>query len=262
MSRFKRQEKKDSRQLSDVDSDSEWESDGVSLSDGPIQLAEDPSAKYRTEEKEEKQRKPNPQRVWEPERHINISVNPQQTNNVPYQSQGYGGHSFAPVSTNTGHHCRNMANNAGEKKVTKKRSYHVSTIGEDGEEIFEEQIVNEDGVQVLHNTSFKKKIKQQRLEELKDEEDLMSMKRKIATRFLLSKCHPRMTIGSVEKHLREHFDIDDVYVRRNPDRHDWYSSFIFILNSDEELDIREFERHKWPGEIRCFFAPRDRHARQ
>ena len=44
-------------------------------------------------------------------------------------------------------------------------------------------------------------------------------------------------------------------------RHDWYSSFIFILNSDEELDIRELERLNWPGEIQCFFAPRDRQAR-
>ena len=105
------------------------------------------------------------------------------------------------------------------------------------------------------------KMNQKCLKELEGEEDLVSMKRKIATRFLLTKAHPRMTIGSVEKHLRQHFQVGEVYIRQNPINHTYYSSFIMIINSDEELNLEEFEQHKWPGEIRCYFAPRDRHTR-
>ena len=105
------------------------------------------------------------------------------------------------------------------------------------------------------------KINQKRLKELEGEEDLVSMSRKIATRFLLTKAHPRMTIGSVEKHLRQHFQVGEVYIRQNSINHTFYSSFIMIINSDEELNLEEFVQHKWPGEIRCYFAPRDRHAR-
>ena len=70
-----------------------------------------------------------------------------------------------------------------------------------------------------------------------------------------------MTIGSVEKYFRNNFQVGQVYIRRNPDKHDNYSRFIIIINSDEELNIREFEWHKWPGKIRCYFAPKDRYAR-
>ena len=73
-----------------------------------------------------------------------------------------------------------------------KRSCHISTIGEDGEESVEQQIVNEDGEQVMNSISFKKKINRKRLEELENEEDLLPMRKKIATRFLLSLCDPRM----------------------------------------------------------------------
>ena len=88
------------------------------------------------------------------------------------------------------------------------------------------------------------------------------MKRKIATRFFLTKCLPKMSEAAVEAHILKHFPhVDDVYVRKNSMKYPEYSSFIFIINSEEELDIEEFEQFDWPGEIRCFFAPRERHYR-
>ena len=192
MSRIQRQGKKDSRQLSDVDSESEWESDVASLCDGPIELAPDPSMKFK-EDKKEKRDQVNPQRNWEPENNINVFVNPQQTSNLPNHCQGFSGQYASSRNSESGHHQRVMVDNHKDKNVT-KRSYHVSTVGEFGEESFEQQVVNEDGVQVLNNMSYKRKINLKRLEELKNEEELLPMKRKIATRFLLTLCHPTMTI--------------------------------------------------------------------
>ena len=96
---------------------------------------------------------------------------------------------------------------------------------------------------------------------LKNAEQLVSMKRKRATRFLLTKVNPDLTENSVEAYILNNFDIDEVYVRKNPMRFPQYASFIFITNSDEELDIGEFENHEWPGAIRCFFAPREQNNR-
>ena len=89
MSRFKGQGKKDSRQLSDIDSESEWES----ICDGPLELATDPSLKFRedtnNDKKSENKDKLNPQRIWEPEHQINVSVNPHIANNLPSQCRGF-----------------------------------------------------------------------------------------------------------------------------------------------------------------------------
>ena len=115
-------------------------------------------------------------------------------------------------------------------------------------------------VQALHTPLNKRKMKI--LEELKDEEDLRSMTRKVATRFLLSKCHPDMTEGSVKRHVFKNFPIvSEVYVRKLTMRHDDYSSFVFIVNTDEELDVEIFTKHKWPGLIKCFFSPREQFRR-
>ena len=102
-----------------------------------------------------------------------------------------------------------------------------------------------------------------RLEKLKQNnvEDLESMKRKIATRFLLTKAKPSLSKEAVECYILENFDVDEVYVRKNPMKYDNYSSFIFIVNSEEELDIRGFENHSWPGLLKCFFAPRKENSR-
>ena len=64
-----------------------------------------------------------------------------------------------------------------------------------------------------------------------------------------------MSEEAVEQYILENFDIDEVYVRKNQMKYDSYSSFIFIVNSDEELDTDEFEEHEWPGLLKCFFAP-------
>ena len=147
-------------------------------------------------------------------------------------------------------------------KYVEKRSYHISSIGDDGEEVIEENMISEDGFQVYHSSAYKKKMK--RLEKLKQKntEELESMKRKIATRFLLTKAKPSLSEDAVEKYILENFDVDEVYVRKNHMKFSNYSSFIFIINSDEELNIREFEEHQWPGLLRCFFAPRDQKGRQ
>ena len=56
-----------------------------------------------------------------------------------------------------------------------------------------------------------------RLEKLKQKntEELESMKRKIATRFLLTKAKPSLSEDAVEKYVLENFDVDEVYVRKN-----------------------------------------------
>ena len=66
-----------------------------------------------------------------------------------------------------------------------------------------------------------------------------------------------MTEEQVEFYLLDNFDqIEDVYIRKNEmKRHNNYTTFIFIVNSDEEIDIRMLENHNWPGGVKCFFAP-------
>ena len=157
---------------------------------------------------------------------------------------------------------KNQGLTSQDPKYVEKTSYHISSIGEDGEEVFEENMISEDGFQVYHSSAYKKKMK--RLEKLKQKntEELESMKRKIATRFLLTKAKPSLSEDAVEKYILENFDVDEVYVRKNHMKFSNYSSFIFIINSDEELNIREFEEHQWPGLLRCFFAPRDQKGRQ
>ena len=66
-----------------------------------------------------------------------------------------------------------------------------------------------------------------------------------------------MTKKKVEKYILRNFNADEVFVRKNPMKFPYYSSFIFIINSEEELDIDEFEQHDYPGEIKCFFAPKE-----
>ena len=95
-----------------------------------------------------------------------------------------------------------------------------------------------------------------RLEKLKEKkklEDLESMKRKIATRFLLTKAKPIMLEEAVECYILNEIEVCSVWT--NPMKYDNYSSFIFIVNSDEELDTCDFEDHEWPGLLKCFFAP-------
>ena len=86
------------------------------------------------------------------------------------------------------------------------------------------------------------------------------MSKKISTRFFLTRCDPEMQEENVKKYVRDNFhNASEVYVRKLTMNHGDYSSFIFIINTNVELNIDDFEQHKWPGVIRCFFAPRDKH---
>ena len=226
--------------------------------DGPMQLA--PGPDHENYDIKENRRENNPQRYWEKENYT-INFNPNQANHYQNHCQGYGGFYKGSGQEEQNHHNRGLQQHENRKNVM-KRNYQVSTIGEAGEINYSEQVINEDGVDVHTSTSYKRKINMKRLKELEKEEELLSMKRKISTRFLLTKAHHRMTVANVEKHLRNNFVVGDVHIRQNPRNHDFYSSFIIIINSDEELDIRNFEEHDWPGDIRCYFAPRDRNPRQ
>ena len=224
-----------------------------------MQLAPDPSKRFFTKEKNEKSAKPNPHRTWEPENYPSCSYSSQQVNNWPTHCREEGGH--YQRTTNAGPDLPRNSQSASSQGpvLVEKRSYHISSVGDDGEEVIEEKSVTEDGFQVYHSSAYKKKMK--RLEKLKNEDVLVSMKRKIATRFLLTKVSPHLSEKSVEAYILQHFDINEVYVRKNPMKFPYYCSFIFITNSDEEIDIDEYEQHNWPGEIKCFFAPRDQNNR-
>ena len=201
-----------------------------------------------------------PQRHWEPECDRNSQIQNSVVNNWPNQHQERNmGYNRSPLPYDRPPPNRNSDYNQvtppQKQKCVEKRSYHISSIGEDGEEIREESSICEDGFQIFHSSAYKKKMK--RLEKLKQKNtvELESMKRKIATRFLLTKAKPSMSEEAVEQYILENFDIDEVYVRKNQMKYDSYSSFIFIVNSDEELDTDEFEEHEWPGLLKCFFAP-------
>ena len=227
--------------------------------DGPLQMAPDPY--HQMQEKHKVQEISfQPQRYWEPEQNLNIPNYNNVGSNWSRHHQGYetGPNQYAmphyrapsPIQENGNNH-QALQN----RKCVEKTSYHISSIGDEGEEVIEESAICEDGYQIYHSTKYKKRMK--RLEKLrqKNVEDLESMKRKIATRFLLTKAKPSMSEEAVERYILENFDVDEVYVRKKQMKYDNYSSFIFIINSEEELDIDEFEGHQWPGLLKCFFAP-------
>ena len=233
--------------------------------DGPLQMAPDPN-KNSFEKNVVQETSFQPQRFWEPEQSVNHSNQNSVANSWPIHNQGFvlGANSYAmpyerfPVPSRGNESHPHAPQN---KKCVEKTSYHFSSVGEEGEEVIEESTVCEDGFKIFHSSAYKKKMK--RLEKLKQKnvEDLESMKRKIATRFLLTKAKPSMSEEAVERYILLHFDVDEVYVRKNQMKFDNYSSFIFIINSDNELDIDEFEGHQWPGLLKCFFAPNKKNSR-
>ena len=122
-----------------------------------------------------------------------------------------------------------------------------------------ETVTYEDGWQTYHSVSAKKKTK--RLERLKrnNPNKLEAMEKIIATRFVLTKVSPHMTPEDIEYYLLENFEeIKDVYVRKNQMvKHNHYCTFVFIVNSHEELDIDYILNWDWPENITCFFAPNE-----
>ena len=231
-------------------------------SDGPIQLAPNPAESFIKNIR--KDYPPiRPQRHWEPEGNVNNQGSINVVNSWPTQNPNKNlefNRPYEPYNRSPLVHRRHGNDNyqtPQNPKFVEKSSFYISSTGEDGEEIIEENTICEDGFQVYHSSAYKKKMK--RLEKLrqKNTEELESMKRNIATRFLLTKAKPSMTENAVEKYILENFEVDEVYVRKNQMKYPKYSSFIFIINSEEELDIGEFEQHQWPGLLRCFFAPRE-----
>ena len=68
---------------------------------------------------------------------------------------------------------------------------------------------------------------------------------------------PDTTEEEIELDLLDWFEeFEEVYVRKNPmKKHTRYATFVVIITSENELDLETIENFKWPGEVRCFFAP-------
>ena len=99
-------------------------------------------------------------------------------------------------------------------------------------------------------------------DERKEIGDLKSMPRKISTRFFLTMCDPDMEEENVKKYISDNFPgTGEIYARKLQMSHEDYSSFIFFTNTSKEVNVADFKQHKWPGVIKCFFAPRDRNWR-
>ena len=173
LSRFKKQGKKDSRELSNIISESDWSSVGLSESelvtpslsegeesrDGPLQLAPDPSKRFFTKEKNNEKTVQNPQRAWEPENYPSCSYTSQQVNNWPINCRNEGSHNHRTSNTGPDPPFKGQGASSQGPKLVEKRSYHISSVGVDGEEVIEEKSVKEDGFQVYHSSAYKKKMK-------------------------------------------------------------------------------------------------------
>ena len=102
----------------------------------------------------------------------------------------------------------------------------------------------------------------EKLKKRTNQKELGSAKKSISTRFVLTRVEPEQTVEDVEFYLLENFEeINDVYVRKNPMTHDKYATFVFIISSENEIDVRMIEDHDWPGRVKCFFSPNERHRR-
>lgn len=155
---------------------------------------------------------------------------------------------------------RNQMRPANPEKPSTIREVSCQLIssGKDGEEVSEEKSVFHDDFQVYHSSAYKRKMK--RLEKLRNNENnrgIQPAKPKVKTRFILTKLEPESTEEEVELDLLDFFeDFEEVYVRKaEMKKHSRYSTSVFIVTSENELDIQAIENAQWPGQIRCFFAP-------
>ena len=161
------------------------------------------------------------------------------------------------LTRQSGTHLRRSSPQKPDKIV--KKSYQVSSA--DGDENIAVRTIFHDDVQVFHSVDHQKKMKRLEFLEGKNTRKLTSMEKKMAYRFVLTKCHPLMDEEDVELYLFKNFgSIKDLYVRKTEmKRHNDYSTFVFIVNSREGFDIDEVAQHDFPGNIVCFFTPnRDR----
>ena len=216
---------------------------------GPLRMAPDPTEKFY-EQRGDSRPPVNPQRQWGSD---SGQISPNQNlviNNYPPKHHGKSLYSVKspPLRPNRYVNEETSSQNSHNAYET----LDTSETSSDKIESSDSENESESGFEFP--SAYKKKLR--RLQKLEDQntEDLVSIKKQITTRFLLTRANPSMTKESVERYILLNFDIDSVYVRKCKN----HSNFIFILNSDEELDKEEFEHHEWPGEIRCFFAPNER----
>ena len=241
--------------MSDIDSESDWEYEG------PLQLAPNPNERS----KHQKNPPPPPQRHW---------------NNEPLNYRPANVINYHPNQNSYGNGNSNRDNNEGGGAVWQRQSYkkynsrqnspkrenkvdrysyQVTEIGRDGEQTFEERTIFKDDIQVEHTVSQKKKINRVQHLRKSNINKLEGMKERKATRFVLTKVNPELTPEDVECYILENFDeINDVYVRKKPMKnHTNYATFVFIINSQEEIDCYGLETHDWPDGVRCFLSPNE-----
>ena len=222
------------------------------ISDGPLKLAENPYKKYTEKEDKtlEKRAPLLPQRHWEKE-NVRSENNYQVNNNYPMHSQPAD---YSVPSTSRG----SLRPNAPQKPITiREVTPQISSIGEED--------VEDDGFQVKRSSAYMRKMK--RLKELENNENnkgLKSAKAKVKTRFVLTLCDPETTEEDIELELLKWFEeFEHVFVRKNEmKKHNSYATFVFIVTSENELDIKMIEDSDWLRDVRCFFAPNNERYRR
>ena len=217
---------------------------------GPLRMAPDPTERYY-EQRGDNKPSVNPRRQWDSDSGQIPSNQNLVINNYPPRQHGKSLYDVKspPLRSNR------YDNEATTSKNSHNDSYDTLNSSEtSGNHMDNSDNENKSESEFEFPSAYKKKLR--RLQKLEDQntEDLASIKKEITTRFLITRAKPSMTKESVERYILLNFDIDAVYVRKCKN----LSNFIFIINSEEELDKDEFEQHQWPGEIRCFFAPNER----
>ena len=223
--------------------------------DGPLLLSANP---YHEVVKKDNNRNKlpelPPQRIWDDDRAQNSQRNSNYhvTNSFPAfpQPTNHGVQFSSKIPT--------KQQNSEKPNTIREVSHQIISSGDCGEEVLEEKAVYHDDFQVYHSSAYKRKMK--KIEELKNNVNnrgLKPAKTKVKTRFVLTKLDPESTREQVQLELLDFFeDFEEVYVRKVPmQRHSRYSTFVFIVTSENELNIRAIENADWPGEVRCFFAP-------
>ena len=219
--------------------------------DGPLQIAPDPTEKFFESNKETKPHV-NPTRQWGSEAGPSYQNPNTVINNWPAQQHG-NSNSLRNNRKPKNYENEDIRSQNSDGAVTD----HASSINEDSVVTVDQSSDNENNSDNENgfefSSAYKKKLN--RLEKLKqnNHEKLTSMKRNIASRFLLTSAKPSMSVEAVELYILENFSIGEVYVRKNAMKYTNRSSFIFIINSTEELDTDELEDHEWPWRIQCFW---------
>ena len=236
--------------------------------DGPLLLSANPFKNFVETDDNVAQKKgdplPAPRRIWEEEK-IPNNQNYHISNSFPNHSKPVFPSQPAVHSVPFVSRAQPKPSNSDKPNTIREVSCQLISTGDTGEEVIEEKSIYHDDFQVYHSSAYKRKMK--RLEKLRNYENnkgLKSAKSKVKTRFILTKLAPESTEEEVELELLDYFeDFEEVYVRKTQmKKHTRYSTFVFIVTSENELDVEAIENSDWPGEVRCFFAPNNERYRQ